>query len=98
MQAGTDRKRGVVYVTLKEYLARLEALESTKPLEQRRDVPSMAQLARLAGVHPMTISRWVTGETKSTDHHVMSVIIDELQARGFDTDLTDLLTYRRIES
>lgn len=84
-----------MYVILKEYLARLETLEATKPDDQRKEVPSMATLARAAGVHPMTISRWVTGETKATTHALVASVIDTLREYGFETQLTDILNYRR---
>jgi hypothetical protein len=84
-----------VYVVLKEYLARLETLEATKPDGQRRVVPSMATLARAAGVHPMTISRWVTGETKATTHSLLASVIETLRAHEFDTEIGDILAYRQ---
>lgn len=82
-------------VTLKSYLADLEERELAKPREQRREVPSMAALARAAGVHPMTLSRWVTGETKTTNHEIVAVIIEELRGRGFNTSLSDIVAYRQ---
>lgn len=90
-------KRGVMYVTLKEHLARLEAIESTKPEHQRTPVPSMAHLARVAGIAANTMSRWVTGETESTTHSIVGAVISELRARGFNTDIGDILAYREVE-
>ena len=98
MTTTQPHKRGVVYVTLKEYLAKLEAIEATATEERRREVPSMAALAKVAGVEPMTLSRWVTGKIKATNHSTAGAIIQALRARGFDTKIEDILAYREVES
>jgi transcriptional regulator with XRE-family HTH domain len=94
MSPDQSQKSGIVYVTLKAHLTNLEEIESTKPPTERRDVPSMAQLAQLAGVTPNTIARWARNEIESTTHRTLARIISELRARGFDTNLTDILAYR----
>ena len=80
-----------MHVTLKEHLAKLEVEESTKPTEERRPVPSMAFLARRAGIAPNTMSRWATNKTEATTHKIVDAVIRELRGRGFNTDLCDLL-------
>lgn len=94
MSTHPTEKRGVVYVTLKEHLAHLEAIETSKPSDQRRKVPSMAVLARLAGIEPNTMSRWSRNEIGASNHKTLNVIISELRARGFPADISDILAYR----
>lgn len=83
----------MLYVALKEYLAGLEARESTRPPAHRRDVPTMSDLARVAGINKQTMSRWVGGQIKSTNHQTAGAIIAELRRRGFATEVGDILGY-----
>lgn len=85
---------GVMFVTLKSYLEEIAQIEKTKPVERRREVPTMAELAKAAGIHPMTMSRWVNGITQTTNHNTVATIIHQMRCRGFSTDISDLMAYR----
>jgi hypothetical protein len=80
-------------VTLKEYLARLESIESVKPEGQRREVPTLSDLAAAAGIHPMTMSKWISGRIGATNHRTSGAIIMELRQRGFPAEVADILAY-----
>ena len=81
-------------VTLERHLAILKESERAKPKEQRRRVPSYAALAIAAGVDTATISRLARGEIESLKLQTGAAILDELRARGFDSDLNDILAYK----
>lgn len=83
-----------MYVKLSGYLEGLENLERSKPEGQRRDVPSMKELAEAAGIHPVTMSKLVTGKINSLNFGTGAAIIGELRRRGFNTDVADILAYR----
>ncbi len=83
-----------MYVTLKGYLAGLKDLEKLRAEGEQRDVPSLTDLARAAGIHPMTISRWVGGGIQATNHETIAAIIAEMRRRGFNTEVSDILAYQ----
>ena len=83
-----------VYVTLKEYLERIKALERTRTREERRTVPTIIELAQAAEVETNTMSRWINGGITSTNHRVLAAVLNELHRRGFDTSIADILAYR----
>lgn len=97
MPTGTnadDQEGGVMYVTLKEYLAKLDTLESTKPEGQRRPVPTIVELAQAVGVHPITLNDYANNHIVRFNLKTGAKIIDELRRRGFRADVSDILAYR----
>ncbi len=80
-------------VTLKSYLESLEERERVKPEEERRKVPNLVELAEVAGVHKATLSRFAGGQTRSLPFDMGVAILDELNRRGFKTNVNDILTY-----
>ena len=82
-----------MFFNLKGYLAELEAAEAAKPEGERRDVPTLTDLARAAGVHKVTMSKLVQGRIRSLSFDIGGAIVAELRQRGFDTQPGDLLGY-----
>lgn len=92
-----EREGGTMYINLGPYLEKLETLERTKPEGQRRDVPTMRELARAAGVNPVSLSRLVTGKVQSLNLAIGAAILDELNKRGFSAGPADILGYQAPE-
>lgn len=84
---------GYMYLNLKSYLGELEAVERSKPVGKRRDVPTMTELARAVGMHKVSFSRLVTGQVRSLNFDVGAKILDELRRRGFETNPGDIIGY-----
>lgn len=81
-------------ITLKLYLNRLELQEKTRPEGQRRDVPSMEQLAAAVGIHPVTLSNIANSNIRQLNLETGSRIITAMRRFGFPMTLTDLLEYQ----
>jgi DNA-binding Xre family transcriptional regulator len=90
--------RGAMYVKLKSYLEELEELEQSRPAGQRREVPTLRDLAAAAGIHEVTMSKLVRGKIRSLTFDTGTAILDELHRRGFEADVSDILGYRPPES
>ena len=86
-----------MYVVLKSFLERLEELERSKPAEQRRDVPSISELASELGIHRVTLSNIANGNTQDLNLRTGGRIITALRRRGFAVDVSDLIAYRAPE-
>lgn len=80
----------MIAVTVREYLDRLAAAEGQKHPHRRRDVPTISALADAAGVSRTTI--YNLPHVGAVNLAILDAILKELQRRGFETTLTDLLT------
>ena len=84
---------GMMYVQLDAYLRRLRAIEGRKPENKRRNVPTMTELAEVAGVSRNSLSRIVRGRTKSLNLEIAGAIMTEMWRRGFLVEPNDLLSF-----
>ena len=84
---------GMMYVQLDAYLRRLRAIEGRKPKNKRRNVPTMTQLAEVAGVSRNSLSRISRGYTKSLNLEIAGAILSEMWRRGFEMEPNDLLNF-----
>ncbi len=80
----------VAVLTIAKCLAELEAQELGKR-RSARNVPSIPELARAAGVSRGTMYNLVKGDVKHVSLDLLAAIINELRRRGFEVDLTHLL-------
>lgn len=81
-------------VVLKEYLERLNAIEVMKPRgEPRKKVPNLTELAKLSGLHKVTISRIANNYTKTFKIESAQAIIKAMRDLGFDMQVSDFLMY-----
>lgn len=87
---------GKMIVTLRAYLARLQADELAKPSDRRSSVPSLTELAEAVGYSRQSMYNLVSEKNpaRRLDLDTAAKIIDELRRRGFSMDITDLLAYR----
>ncbi len=81
----------MVQVVLKEYLMRLKVAQYDRPKKIRREVPTLIELAKAAGVTRQTMSRFVNNETLSINREIFTNIILELRRYGFDPKVGHLL-------
>jgi hypothetical protein len=85
---------GSLYITLKSYIERLEALERSKPPAQRRHVPGMEELARVVGIHPVTLSNIANSHIRQLNLETGGKIIAALRHYGFQMSVSDLIAFR----
>ena len=83
-----------LYVTLRSYLQRLKEGERSKPKSERRDVPTLAEIAAELGVTETTISNVSTNNIKQMNLEMGGRIIALLRSKGFSMEVSDLLVYR----
>lgn len=82
-----------MYIRLGEYLAGLEGLERSRPAAERRNVPTMRELAEAARINPVSMSRLARGRIRSLNFDIGAAILDELNRRGFPATPNDILAY-----
>lgn len=82
-----------VIITLNSYLDRLSEVESTKPKDDRRSIPSISELARIAGIGRSGLTRISNNQIGNLNRKVLAKVISELRHRGFDTQVSDILVY-----
>ncbi len=76
---------------LSQYLDDLSFAERNKPENERRPVPSHAELAKLVDMEPTPFSRMVNNKTDMISRRRLGIIVAELRRRGFGTTYNDLL-------
>lgn len=82
-----------IVITLKSYLSDLEEIESTKPPNERRQVPTLTELADFAGVDVSVLSRSAANQRDNVNRKLYGKIIAALRRRGFRCDVGDVLRY-----
>src|SRR5262245_40089108 len=87
-------EEGTMYITLKTYLDHLEAIEKSKAEHQRRKVPSMEELAKAVGIHPVTLSNIANSNIRQLNLETGGRIITAMRRFGFPMTVTDLIGYR----
>ena len=87
-------EQGTMYITLKAYLDHLDALEKSKAEHLRRKVPSMEELARVVGIHPVTLSNIANSNIRQLNLETGGRIITAMRRFGFPMTITDLIAYR----
>lgn len=97
MEKKDEQPRGVMYITLNQYLAQLKNRERSKPEEKRRQVPSIVALAEAIGIHPITLSNIANNNITRFNLETGAAIINEMRRRGFPMEAADLITYRAAE-
>lgn len=81
----------IVVMSLKKHLTELEATEYTKPPLERRRVPSLPELAKVAGITKQGIYTFASEHNERINMKTLSIVISELRRQGFPTDVSDLL-------
>ncbi len=82
-----------MHVVFGEYLKALETAEKAKPLEQRRRVPTIEELAPSVELHPVTLRNIANGNIKKLDLVTAGRLISIMRRLGFDTVETNVIRY-----
>jgi DNA-binding Xre family transcriptional regulator len=80
-----------VHITLDDHLKRLEVAELAKLPNERNFVPTITELAEVAGITRQAMHNFATNRVKLVNLEVLSVVISELRRRGFSVEVSDLL-------
>lgn len=81
----------VIRVNVSEHLDALKAAENQKPLNQRREVPTLSDIARETGVNRASLYNWAANKYESSRHDMLAAVMNELRRRGFPVTVEDLL-------
>jgi hypothetical protein len=90
----TDEGGAAIYIVLKSYLERLEALEKSKPEASRLPVPSIPEIAADVGVSAAALYKIAAGDIQQLNLRIAGRLIVAVRRRGFPMELTDLLALR----
>ena len=82
-----------MYINLETYLSELKAVESSRPEEHRRKVPSLSELAESIGMHQTTLSRIANNKVSQLSLETGDKIITEMRRRGFPMKVDNLIVY-----
>ncbi len=80
-------------VVFGDYLRRLEREENQKPLEQRRRVPSIEELAVELDLHPVTLRNIANNNIKKLDLETAGKAITLMRRLGFQMKDTDFVRF-----
>lgn len=86
-----NKSDGTIYVQLGSYLQQLRIIESRKSENDRLHIPTVKELAEVAGVHPNSISRIVNGYTKRLNLDIAGAILVHMRRCGFQLEISDIL-------
>ena len=81
----------MILVSINEHLDHLKAIENQKPLNQRRHVPTLADLVRVTGITRASFYNLANGKYESVNLAHLSAIINALRNLGFSATVSDLL-------
>jgi DNA-binding transcriptional regulator YhcF (GntR family) len=84
---------GTMAVVFGEYLRGLEKEENQKPLEQRRRVPSIEELASELKLHPVTLRNIANNNIKKLDLETAASAIKLMRRLGFAMRDTDFVRF-----
>ena len=90
VEDSTYRGDIVIQLTIDAFLTRLEAEKKANPSD-KRDVPSIPELAKAAGVSRGAMYNLVTGRVKHVNIELLTAVANELRRRGFEVQVDDLL-------
>ena len=80
-----------VRITIKNVLQRVKAEELSKPVSERRYVPTLTALAKASGVSRQAYTMLVNNQTKHISKDVLGASLQTLQDLGYDVSFDDLL-------
>lgn len=80
-------------VVFGKHLKQLAEAERAKPLDQRRRVPTIEELAPEVELHPVTLRNIANGNIKKLDLTTAGKLITIMRRLGFATSETDVIRY-----
>ena len=96
MNSTKKTRRMTLRVVLREYLLRLQVAEFDKPLDQRRTIPTIADIARAAGVSRAAMSYLASGKANCANLTNLAAAVEILRLKGFNTELMDLFVIENL--
>jgi DNA-binding Xre family transcriptional regulator len=97
MMEEQDQREGIMYIRIGAYLDDLRNIQHALPADQRREVPTMTELAREIGISKTNFSKIARGHVNSLNLDLGRKLIRALRRRGFDTKVQDIVTYVEID-
>lgn len=83
-----------VKVVAREYIEQLREAEDKKPVTERRQIPTLTELAAAAGVSNQAYIDFSRDRTQTRlNRDCITATIKLLRGCGFDTNVSDLLVY-----
>lgn len=82
-----------VQVMLSEYIKKLKAEESVRPVHLRRHVPTIRELVEASGTTESNYYKFLRNDQKDINRHYINSSIGLLRIRGFDVQLCDIIKY-----
>lgn len=82
-----------MYLVFNGYLNTLRATEELKPPNERRQIPTVKDLAESIGIHEVTLHNIVNGKIKLLNIQVTNSILSEMWRRGFKPQLSDFIKF-----
>lgn len=82
-------------VVVKEYLEQLKESEQSKPVSQRRPIPTVEEFASFSGISKTGFISFTHNRTDSINRKVVDGVITLLRECGFDTGIQDVLKYEQ---
>jgi transcriptional regulator with XRE-family HTH domain len=79
-----------IRVILKAYLDKLRGEEGRKPEGERREVPTIKELAEAVGVSRTWLSQLANGRERMVNLDILGDVAEELRRRGFAVEVGDL--------
>lgn len=98
MSENPEVKKVLIRINLNEYLDTLRAREGEKPINQRRDVPSLADLVRLTGLNRASLYNFAANRYESARLDILAALLNTLRQEGFNVTISDLLREHPIDS
>lgn len=80
-------------VVVREYLKQLKESEQTKPVSQRRPIPTVREFADFTGISKTGFIDFTHNRTDSINRRVVGGVIMLLRECGFNTNIQDVLEY-----
>jgi len=95
----SPQKGGTLYITFNPYLDRLRSEEGQKPPQDRRNVPTIRELARSirerhgVTLHEVTLNNIINGNGPLLNKETVRMLLDEMWHLGFKPELSDFIKY-----
>jgi hypothetical protein len=91
--SNSRKEVSMIYIRLKEYLGELQK-EGESKSGIKLNPPTLADISRDTKIHYTTLSRMANHHAQRFDFKTADKIIKSVRGRGFDMQISDLVSYR----
>jgi hypothetical protein len=84
---------GATVIVFKGYLVKLAERERLRPDSVRLEVPTIVEIAKAIGIHPITMNDIVNNHVTRLNMDTVTRIIGHMRRLGFPTTLSDFMEY-----